>query len=1489
MKNFFKYLLCFILLALLVIIFWRMEKTPANVLIGVGICIVLAVLFILSVLHSARKPPAPAQPLSPPPVPEPSEPSSPEPSARKLSKARMERVFARAVKSLKQNLSGRDIYQIPWFLMLGESGSGKTELMERIRLSPLIDRRLAEAGGKAGEECRWWPFEQGVIIEPAGAILTEEEPEPRGFRGIWVRLRRRFRYQDLSGGRLWRHFLGLLLKYRPDRPIDGVILTVSCDELVYFSSEGDPARAGNGELDTEKLGEKADLLYRRIWHVQKVLGMRFPVYILVTRCQQIPGFEAFSQTLPVRGLSDHMFGWSSPYTLETAYSSNWGKEAFETLLSQLFQAQCEIYTQGVVPEKQDAFYGFPLGVQKLSQPIRIYLDRLFRKSAYHQSFVFRGLFFTGMSSGTDPESETVQPLYARELFEQKVFPEHGIAHPLAEALRFRRRRNLALQAALLLIFCLLGLGLWRDYRQFETDHAAMKRFLTEVDNNLDNVSLQIRSNNKMELFRYIMGHESMTVSFNESALKLSSDLAGVNELKFLFIPSSWQGFGRVHRTIRQSVRSAYNQIILKAMFIRMIQRARDILESPENPAPASYQYSLETLPGFGRLSRFISRLRTLEDHIALYNGMGEADNDLRDFGQVVAYLFDVDLKGDFYTRATYYTDLGKGVRQWRFDEEIFRRFKLKYARFVTDELIGDLSRSLARAEQDLPAFAVPHQLNRLAGGLEGFSRKSREAVRDPQAINDLIRLIHQTRQTLSQPVHQWLEQESIANVRPFGQLMEAIRESGFLGPQLLRELQNKSQMAFARLQDHLKRQSSGLTGPLLETRDRFPVLLLSQKVQAFADRLKKLQGYDFMAIHPAGYADIRTCPPGTRLEWNLSLLEDCLRRIREYEGFVRGEYRRYGQGFDSTVQKVAKSRMDQRVQEGVADAQHCEPLSDRFLRQHQEAVLGSEILNFKRASRLLSRLRSDCNRLDLMDAYVVISELLRWQSDHLLESVNKLLAEEQLYAIRAGDFSWWEGEDGPALALAAFEVSDKKELAYYLDMQRRRIRHLAYEYAEPVITLYLSNQMDDLTLNRWKQALAELQAYENEKPGNSVSQLEQFIRFDMNQVSPQNYSQVLSPYRAGSQRSDIFLDIRRQLADRLYQRCQTLAAQTLHQNYQRVKAFFNRKLAHKYPFARLSQESTRFAEARPEDIRDLYRLMDRHLADHQELLNLPWLFGVSGGHALDFLRQMENVRPLFAGYADPLPVPDKDDKKAAQPEAETSEADKEKPEKEKKPEKAKTLARPALDFSVRFRVNQEDEALANRIMAWTFEAGDQALEYGGDKQSGRWQWGEPVSLSLRWPRNYPGYPALPPDIAHAELKDRTIRYRFDNQWALLRMIQVHGLGDGDLPSPRDKQPHTLKFEANTVHVDLQEQTKVKPDPEAGPNTRVYIRLLLRAADGTGRQVIMDRFPVSAPALTWEGANDGGMNGPKPEQFEPERPTAGFSEQRGFASAAAAGN
>ena len=277
--------------------------------------------------------------------------------------------FRQGIKLLKSYFPRRDyLYKYPWFLFLGETGSGKTSALVNSRINMPLGKPINDnlIGNKS---CTWWLFDAGVLLDVAGEIFTGGDHKKSQFKD----------------------FLRLLSWFRPKRPADGIILAIPATDFV-----------GEQRLSQEALLDKYRDINRRLDRMQNMLGIVLPIYVVVTKIDSVRGFRQFWDQIPLNRQME-IFGWSNPNSLNEMYSETWIEDAFKILNKSLTEIQLEIAAsvESTPGDYDDGLY-FPSDFQNLKEPITQILTQMLRTNSPYENFVLRGIYFTG--SLNSPES-----------------------------------------------------------------------------------------------------------------------------------------------------------------------------------------------------------------------------------------------------------------------------------------------------------------------------------------------------------------------------------------------------------------------------------------------------------------------------------------------------------------------------------------------------------------------------------------------------------------------------------------------------------------------------------------------------------------------------------------------------------------------------------------------------------------------------------------------------------------------------------------------------------------------------------------------------------------------------------------------------------------------------------------------------------------------------------------------------------------------------
>ena len=103
----------------------------------------------------------------------------------------------------------------------------------------------------------------------------------------------------------WKEFLKLLRKNRPNCPINGLLLVIPADSLIKDSPK-----------DIEK---RAGWVARQLDGIQRELDIRFPVYVVISKCDLLNGFREFFAEVDAPDVQRQILGWSNPNPLDTPF------------------------------------------------------------------------------------------------------------------------------------------------------------------------------------------------------------------------------------------------------------------------------------------------------------------------------------------------------------------------------------------------------------------------------------------------------------------------------------------------------------------------------------------------------------------------------------------------------------------------------------------------------------------------------------------------------------------------------------------------------------------------------------------------------------------------------------------------------------------------------------------------------------------------------------------------------------------------------------------------------------------------------------------------------------------------------------------------------------------------------------------------------------------------------------------------------------------
>jgi len=373
--------------------------------------------------------------------------------------------FEEAVAALKQKRrSGHTLYELPWYVIIGAPGSGKTTALVNSGLKFPIEQRSGKAAlrGVGGtRNCDWWFTDDAVLIDTAGRYTTQDS--------------------DASAdSAAWSEFLALLRKYRGRRPINGVILTISAQDLMVQSATARETHVAAAR--------------RRLDELNRELRMRLPVYLMVTKCDLVAGFTEYFDDQAQQGRSQ-IWGVTFPYddTLNGAAAQSYPAE-FDGLIARLNERLMPRLEEERDVRRRAKVFGFPQQMAALRESLTQFVSEVFSSTRFDSPLLLRGVYFTsGTQEGTPIDrllgalsrqfamAESAVSAGARgkayfieRLLMDVIFTESGLAGVNRRVEVQKAALQLGAYVAMLLVGVIGLVGLTTSYR-------ANRNYLAEID------------------------------------------------------------------------------------------------------------------------------------------------------------------------------------------------------------------------------------------------------------------------------------------------------------------------------------------------------------------------------------------------------------------------------------------------------------------------------------------------------------------------------------------------------------------------------------------------------------------------------------------------------------------------------------------------------------------------------------------------------------------------------------------------------------------------------------------------------------------------------------------------------------------------------------------------------------------------------------------------------------------------------------------------
>jgi len=440
---------------------------------------------------------------------------------RKNSKELQDR-WKEAVDTLRKShlrKYGNPLYILPWYMIVGESGSGKTTAIQSARLTSPFAEISSTSGTSGTKNCDWWFFDNAILIDTAGRYTVPID--------------------DARDSNEWQKFLINLKKFRKKEPLNGLVVTIAADKLI----DGTP----------EALEASAKLVRRRIDELMYVLGAKFPVYILVTKCDLIQGMTQFCDQLDENGRNQAMGAVNNEIS-ENIF--DFIRQTIHSVAERLKDLRLLVFQKSRQDRSAPNILIFPEEFLKLKEGLAAFIKGAFQANPYQEQPIVRGLFFSsGKQEGTPYshllgelgliEQKEVLPgtskgLFLHDFFSKILPGDRGLFAPTQRRLEWRRlTRNIGLTAWLAILISICGLLSFSFVKNLSAIREISQEFQKPIVFQNDLMADTITMNQYLDA---ILRVEEKNENFWIPRLGLTESLTVERQLKKNFCRSYYKGF-----------------------------------------------------------------------------------------------------------------------------------------------------------------------------------------------------------------------------------------------------------------------------------------------------------------------------------------------------------------------------------------------------------------------------------------------------------------------------------------------------------------------------------------------------------------------------------------------------------------------------------------------------------------------------------------------------------------------------------------------------------------------------------------------------------------------------------------------------------------------------------------------------------------------------------------------------------------------------------
>jgi len=1021
--------------------------------------------------------------------------------------ARLSRAFSGA----------RARYRLPLFVAVGPSRAAIQKAVRGADLSQPLGEHLSSGG------LTWTAFDRASVVEvDPGMILTGHDRADR-----------------------WRGFIRLLQRYRPQRPLDGIILVLPASELDNVAEE---SRRATAEQIRERLAE-----------LENALAMTLPVHCIVAEADAVGGFEELGRLLPTYQL-DRPLGYTSPYSSQEVYRPGLVTEAIQSLVERAQILALEALTVDPDKVEKDALLLFSAGIERLHPGLKSFLDTVMQPGHYARLATLRGIYLTG-AVGTVRGHGVPVSAFAKGALQERIFPEYSLAEPTGRRWVGANREVRRAQVAVASLLVLALLGLFTQDRILANRVPQAYSLVSAVEKDYERITIaRTEPNGAAALFR------DRSLEFVDRLSRLDGSF-----LRSVFVPSSW--FGQLPRNLERMQTGAYIEILFRSIGQSLVGRAEKVTSLPPGAPSRDPAGSQAPYPDYRTMKTALDRFARLAKQVDHYRALRQGQRDAFALRQITDYLYGIQLPDGFFpdiqldtTGST--STVMRPFAMSRYVEQARTGFLEHHRNFVIDLTLRDRLPSRLRDVRHILAERTQLLENERSG--LGRLRKLYTLLSDLKGLFDSGR-------------YQWLVAEPPLLDPGYASLLTRVAENRFLGDPVASRMRREALKARRQFRAELMN---------IRVPDFGPIVILNGQGLALSPKarrvLERLEAFGVIASAAGGEAsDLfgdqgeRTSqsvplpvPSDSYIRWHVPTLKAGARMLDDISRRMAGGSN--SRAVDRALSGVVRAEKLDVIVTAVRQAAKTTPARrDLVFGGGSEADLRHRVARFRAARPFID---SFLRQLETMGAFQHRDALLRlmgWEAEKILTIASQRLATDTLYGLNDGALMAWEG--GRGLAGHVFDANGRGDLIAYLARQRARLRTLANDYARPAMQFLFDHASDYnpeklQAFARWRLLLETLQRYDSKAPGNPLQRLETYVLDRMQAITIDDCARA-QPAQAPGGYGYVAQRLKA-IASDVQARCLALKGERMRRAYAALAASFNENLSGRAPFVSPAQMDT---------------------------------------------------------------------------------------------------------------------------------------------------------------------------------------------------------------------------------------------------------------------------------------------------------------------------